>query len=157
MDIVNLAGIHKYNALTIFQRVFFITNIDTSKNRRGVKKIRGVSNHHLTATNQRQVKGKIKRQVVTEKKHTNIKRKASRQKQNHLKVRGRKEIQQIQKGYAQYRIANDQKMSSHHQNKSRWGHKSIFSFWRSDFIDPNIINSFFYYLNSLWFDHIQLC
>lgn len=38
MDIANLAGIHKYNALSIFQRVLYSLILDTSKNLGGIEK-----------------------------------------------------------------------------------------------------------------------
>jgi hypothetical protein len=49
MDIVNLAGIHKYNALTIFQRVNVILYIDSSKDIIRVKKAGCMSNNFRAA------------------------------------------------------------------------------------------------------------
>ncbi len=53
MDIVNLAGIHKYNALTIFQRVVYILNLDTSKNIRRIEKTGSLSNNDRATTVER--------------------------------------------------------------------------------------------------------
>lgn len=50
MDIANLAGIHKYNSLSIFQRVYFFMNLDPSKNRIIVKKAWYLSSNYGTAT-----------------------------------------------------------------------------------------------------------
>jgi hypothetical protein len=46
MDIVNLAGTQKYNALGIFQRVINLLFIDTSKNLNLIKKVRTMSNYN---------------------------------------------------------------------------------------------------------------
>lgn len=57
MDIVNLAGIHKYNALTIFQRVIipYLMDIDSPENLVGVEEARCVSDVDLAAESQGQV------------------------------------------------------------------------------------------------------
>lgn len=51
MDIVNLAGIHKYNALTIFQRVIlcYLRYIDSPANRVVVEEAGCVSDVNLAA------------------------------------------------------------------------------------------------------------
>lgn len=51
MDIVNLAGIHKYNALTIFQRVIiaYLWVIDSPANLVVVEEARCVSDVNLAA------------------------------------------------------------------------------------------------------------
>ncbi len=65
MDIINLAGTQKYNALGIFQRVIFILYLmfyylDTSKNRNIIKKVRVVSNYYWGVSAKIKIKGKIK-------------------------------------------------------------------------------------------------
>lgn len=71
MDIVNLAGTQKYNALAIFQRVINIFYIDSSTNLNIIKKIRILSNYYLIVSSE--IKGKIKITAPISKKNIKIK------------------------------------------------------------------------------------
>lgn len=60
MDIVNLAGIHKYNALTIFQRVVICLLEDSSENIGGIEETGSVPDNNRTAAESWSGEGKGK-------------------------------------------------------------------------------------------------
>lgn len=66
MDIVNLAGTQKYNALGIFQRVIFIQYffLDSSKNLVRIKKAWCLSNYNWITSNKIKIKVKIKINII---------------------------------------------------------------------------------------------